>query len=104
VSLAGCDTVICVAPMSFDPSRPPDPRDRVIREVATRALLRATGRLRRQGIRVVTLTPGPKEVAVQGVNLMRSTALEQVAEVAYAETVAHLRQLKDRGHLGGVAA
>ncbi|MFZ0173066.1 MAG: patatin-like phospholipase family protein [Acidimicrobiales bacterium] len=104
VTLAGCDTVICVAPMSYDQKRPPDPRDRVIREVATRALVRATGRLQRQGIRVVTLSPGPKEVVVQGVNLMRSTDLERVAEVAYAETVAHLRQLKGRGHLGGVAA
>jgi NTE family protein len=103
-SLAGCDTVICVAPMSYDPSRPPDPRDRVLREVSTRALVRATDRLRRQGIRVVALTPGPKEVAVQGVNLMRSTDLERVAEVAYSETGIHLRQLNNRGDLGGVAA
>lgn len=103
-SLAGCDTVLCVAPMSYDPNRSPDVRDRVIREVATRALVRATDRLRRQGIRVVTLAPGPKEVAAQGVNLMRSSGLEKVAEVAHAETVAHLRLLKSRGHLGGVAA
>lgn len=104
VSLAGCDTVLCVAPLSYDPNRPPEPRDRVIREVATRALVRATERLRRQGIRVVTLAPGPTEVGVQGVNLMRGTGLERVGEVAYAETVAHLRLLKQRGHLGGVAA
>jgi NTE family protein len=103
-SLGGCDTVICVAPMSYDPARPPDARDRVLREVSTRLLVRATDRLRRQGIRVVTLSPGPKEVAVQGVNLMRSTDLERVAEVAYDETVARLRQLRHDGELGGVAA
>ncbi|MGA2211145.1 MAG: patatin-like phospholipase family protein [Acidimicrobiales bacterium] len=103
-SLAGCDTVVCVAPMSYDPDRPPDPRDRMVREVSTRALVRATARLRRQGIRVVTLSPGPREVAAQGVNLMRSTDLARVAEVAHAETVAHLRSLKRRGNLGGAAA
>ncbi len=95
-SLAGCDTVLCVAPMSYDPNRPPEPRDRVIREVSTRALLRSTDRLRRQGIRVVTLAPGPKEVRTQGVNLMRSNDLERVSDVAYTETVAHLRALKKR--------
>jgi hypothetical protein len=103
-SLAGCDTVVCVAPMSYDPDRPPEARDRMVREVSTRALVRATARLRRQGIRVVTLSPGPREVAAQGVNLMRSTDLARVAEVAHDETVAHLRALKRRGSLGGVAA
>lgn len=103
-SLAGCDTVLCVAPMAFDPGRPPETRDRLIREVSTRALFRATDRLRRQGIRVVTLAPGPREVAAQGINLMRSTGLEHVADVAYGETVAHLRQLKRRRRRGGAAA
>lgn len=103
-SLAGCDTVLCVAPLSFDPARPPEARDRVVREVSTRALVRATDRLRRQGIRVVTLAPGPREVAAQGVNLMRSTGLEHVADVAYGETVAHLRRLKQRHRRGGAAA
>ena len=42
-SLAGCDTVVCVAPMSYDPDRPPDPRDRMVREVSTRALVRGDG-------------------------------------------------------------
>ncbi len=103
-SLAGCDTVLCVAPMSFDPARPPEPRDRVIREVSTRALVRATDRLSRQGIRVVTLAPGPREVAAQGMNLMRSNGLEDVADVAYGETVAHLRRLKRRRRSRGAAA
>jgi hypothetical protein len=35
---------------------------------------------------------------------MRSTDLARVAEVAHDETVAHLRALKRRGSLGGVAA
>lgn len=103
-SLAGCDTVICVPPMSYDPKRPPAPRDRLIREVSTRALARASERLARQGARVVMLAPGPEEVAVQGVKLMRSTDLERVAEAAYSGTIAQLRRLKGSGRLGGVAA
>lgn len=87
VALAGCKRVICVAPMSYDPRRPPDTRNRVIREVPTRLLVREAERLRRQGIDVLMLAPGPREVAAQGANLMRGTGLAQVAEVAFEETV-----------------
>jgi NTE family protein len=104
VAQGACDTVVCVAPMSYDPARPPEVRDRALREVSTRLLLRAADRLRRQGVRVVILAPGPKEIAVQGVNLMRSSNLEQVAEIAYSETVAHLAQLRRRGGSPSAAA
>ncbi|MGD0083629.1 MAG: patatin-like phospholipase family protein [Acidimicrobiales bacterium] len=103
-ALGGCDTVVCVAPMSYDPARPPDRRDRVLREVATRALTRAADRLRRQGIRVIMFAPGPLEVLTQGVNLMRSNGLERVADVAYHETVALLRRRGRDGGVGGLAA
>ncbi len=66
VALAGCDTAICVAPMAYDLARPPEGRDRLVREVATRMLARSTERLRRLGVKVVTIAPGPAEVAVQG--------------------------------------
>ncbi len=102
-SLALCDTVICVAPMCYDPLRPPSAADRVMRAVPTRALARASARLRRQGISVVMLAPGPREVAAHGLNLMRSRNLETVAEVAYAETVTELRRLGAEGALGGLA-
>jgi NTE family protein len=103
-ALGGCDTVLCVAPMSYDPARPPDPRDRLVREVATRLLVHSMDRLRRQGIRVINLAPGPREVAVQGMKLMRSTGLERVADAAYTESVAELRRLRGGGHFDGVAA
>jgi NTE family protein len=102
--LGGCDTVLCIAPMSYDPARPPEARDRAVREVATRFLVHAAARLVRQGVRVINLAPGPREVAVQGMKLMRSTGLERVADVAYSETVAQLRRLRSGGHFDGVAA
>jgi hypothetical protein len=91
----GCDKVLCVAPMSYDLARPPDPANRATREVPTRLLTKAVARLRRQGVDVVLLAPGPREVKEQGVNLMRSRGLGLVAEVAYEETVARLRELHD---------
>lgn len=91
-SLSGCTHVICVAPMSYDPERPPDSTNRLIREVPTRLLSRDVGRLRRHGIEVLLLAPSPTEVAVQGVNLMRGSGLDEVADVAFAETIASLRR------------
>jgi len=103
-ALGGCDTVVCVAPMSYDPARPPAGRDRMLREIATRRLVTAADRLRRQGIRVIMFAPGPLETVVHGVNLMRSNGLEHVAEVAYHETAALLRRLGGDGGIGGLAA
>lgn len=103
-ALGGCDTVLCVAPMSYDPARPPEGHDRLFREVPTRFLVHATDRLRRQGIRVINLAPGPPEVSVQGMQLMRASGLERVADVAYNETISQLRRLRGGGHLDGVAA
>jgi NTE family protein len=104
VSLGGCDAALCIAPMSYDLARPPDRRDRLAREVPTRLLARAADRLRRQGVRVVVLSPGPDEIAVQGINLMRSGNLVQVAEVAYDAAVEQIRHLHTSGTLGGLAA
>ena len=90
-ALAGARRVICVAPMSYDTTRPPDSRNRLVREVPSRLLVRDVSRLRRQGVDVLLLAPGPLEVAVQGVNLMRGTGLPGVAETAFDETVIALR-------------
>lgn len=87
---SGATHAIAVAPMTFDPSRPPDRPGRILRALPTRLFLRDVARLRRHGVDVLALAPGPREVATEGVNLMRSSGLERVAEVAYAETSRHL--------------
>lgn len=92
-AVAGAERVVCVAPMSYDPKRPPDTANRVFREVATRLLVRDVGRLRRQGVDVLMLSPGPLEVATQGVNLMRGSGLPAVAKVAFEETVAAIGRM-----------
>ena len=88
---AGATRVVCIAPMAYDPDRPPDAGNRLAREVATRLLARETARLRRQGTEVLVLSPGPAEVKAQGLNLMRTSGLEKVAAIAFAETTASLR-------------
>lgn len=88
---AGARRIICVAPMSYDPRRPPDRRNRMLREVPTRLLMRDVSRLRRHGIEVLLIAPGPREVAVQGVNLMRGGGLPDVAKIAFDETVLALQ-------------
>ena len=91
----GADRVICVAPMSYDPSRPPELRHRLLREVPTRLLLGAVKSLRHQGVEVMMLSPGPREVAEQGMSLMRGSGLEAVAEVAFEETKRALSHARD---------
>ncbi len=101
----GARRVVCVAPMSYDRLDPPDRANRAVREVATRLLERQASRLRRQGVEVLVLAPGRREVRVQGINLMRSSGLAEVAEVAYLETRRRLCSLehKERWRLGPAA-
>ncbi|MHB8246584.1 MAG: patatin-like phospholipase family protein [Acidimicrobiales bacterium] len=96
-AVAGASRVICVAPMSYDPVRPPDARNRLVREVATRLLVRDVGRLRRQGVEVLMLAPGPREIAAHGINLMRGTGLPAIAEVAFDETIKALASSPQAG-------
>jgi NTE family protein len=68
---AGVDEVYVLAPMaSIETDRPRKPHERVERRLITLALLREATALRSAGIRVTILTPGPRDLAVMGVNLM----------------------------------
>ncbi len=90
-AIGDCSEVVCVAPLAYDLGDPPAPGERLLRAVATRRLWRSVARLRRQGTKVVVLAPGRRESAVHGYNFMRSGRLEDVATVAYEETVEKLR-------------
>lgn len=88
--LDGATHVIAVAPMAYDPARPPDTRARLLRALPTRLFLRDVTHLRRRGVDVLPLAPSGAEAATEGINLMRSCGLENVAEVAYQETLRHM--------------
>ncbi len=86
VAGTGVDEVYVLAPMaSIDPGRTRKPHERLerrVRALATGALLRDAAALRRLGIRVTVLTPGPEDLAVMGVNLMDPRRREQVLETS----------------------
>lgn len=101
---AGCDVAICVAPLVYDPKRPPPLVERTYRHFATQWLAREVAAARRDGLRVLVLAPGPDAISAHGYNFMRGTGLDQVAEVAYHETSRFLRGLGAASGLLGAAA
>jgi NTE family protein len=71
---AGVDEVYVLAPtasvVTDRPRKPHERLERRLRWLITHALLREAEALRRLGIRVTVLTPGPEDLAAMGVNLM----------------------------------
>lgn len=85
-TLAGCDVIIGVAPMAYDPSDPPCAGHRLFRRIPSRALSAETAGARRVGARVVLIRPTSYEVDLHGLNLMRRHGLDVIAQAAYDAT------------------
>jgi NTE family protein len=83
---AGCRTIVCVAPMAYDPQRPPDALRQLVRRIPARALARETAFARSRGADVLLVRPTARELRVHGGNLMRADAGEQIARAAYEST------------------
>jgi NTE family protein len=79
----GCDLIIGIAPMAYEPVDAPDPVRQLVRLIPTRALSRETAYARRKGAEVLLIRPTAAELAVHGANLMRPTAGEEIARSAY---------------------
>jgi NTE family protein len=92
VARAGCDAVIAVAPLAFDPRRPPGPLGLAVRNPATAMLAAEAALVRRRGTGVVLVRPCRDQIRLHGRNLMRSTGLERVAEAAYETTRRQVRR------------
>ena len=101
---AGCDVAVCVAPLAYDSNQPPPFADRTFRHFTMRWLAREVASARRNGLRVVVVAPGPESIQVHGLNMMRGHGLEQVAFVAYHETIRWLRSPQVSSSLLGAAA
>ena len=82
----GCDLIIGVAPMAYEPVDAPDPLRQVVRLVPTRALSREAAYARGRGAEVLLIRPTAAELAVHGANLMRPDAGEEIAKAAYQAT------------------
>jgi NTE family protein len=79
----GCDLIIGVAPMAYEPIDAPDPIRQLVRLIPTRALSRETTYARRKGAEVLLIRPTAAELAVHGANLMRPDAGEEIARASY---------------------
>jgi NTE family protein len=86
--LRGTDVqeVYVLAPMaSTEPDHPLQPHlrlERRVRQLLTRLLLREAKALGAQGKRVTVVTPGPRDLAVMGANLMDPKRRQAVLEVS----------------------
>jgi len=83
---AGCETIVCLAPMAYDTASPPTPPERVLRSFAQGRLDAEAALARRKGARLLLLRPTRREVRLHGLNLMRRRRWEDVARAAYEET------------------
>jgi NTE family protein len=86
--LGGTDVreIYVLAPMaSTEPDHPLQPHlrlERRVRQLLTRLLLREAKALGAQGKRVTVVTPGPRDLAVMGANLMDPKRRQAVLEVS----------------------
>jgi NTE family protein len=101
---AGCDLIIGVAPLAYDPDAPPGPLIQLARRVPTRALAQEAGTARRQGAQVLLLRPSAAEVRAHGINLMRGAALDRTARDAYESTARSIATDRFRHALADLAA
>jgi NTE family protein len=88
-ALSGTDVqdIYVLAPMaSTEPDHPLQPHlrlERRLRQLLTRILLRQAKKLAAQGKQVTILTPGPRDLAVMGANLMDLRRSEAVLETSF---------------------
>jgi NTE family protein len=106
-ALNGTDVhdIYVLAPMaSTEPDHPLQPHlrlERRLRQLLTRILLREAKRLAAQGKQVTILTPGPRDLAVMGANLMDPRRRQAVLETSFRTSATALASL---GGLGSNAA
>jgi NTE family protein len=95
---ADVDDIYVLAPMaSTEADLPLQPHLRIerrLRQLLTRILLRQAKTLAAQGKRVTILTPGPRDLAVMGVNPMDPRRTEAVLETSFRTSAAALATLR----------
>lgn len=85
-SRAGCDVIIGVIPMAFDTQPGPDVVSQLVRRLPSRRLAAEVAAARRRGVKVLLFRPTADEVRLHGLNLMRRTGWDTIAQAAYDAT------------------
>lgn len=83
---AGCERIIGVVPLAFDTASRPSHAMQLARRIPARALASEVSYARSQGSSVLLVRPTGPEVRLHGLNLMRATGLDAVAQAAYDAT------------------
>ena len=97
--LGGTDVqdIYVLAPMaSTEPDHPLQPHlqmERGLRQVLTAVLVRQAKALAARGKRVTVLTPGPRDLAAMGINLMDPRRRQDVLELSFRTSADALAQL-----------
>jgi NTE family protein len=100
----GCDLVIGVVPMAFDPSTAPCLLGQLIRRVPARSLAGEVTYARGKGVEVLLFRPDRDELRLHGIDLMRPVGLERVAQAAYDTAARTLSTDRFRAALADLAA
>jgi NTE family protein len=101
--LGGTDVqdVYVLAPMaSTEPDHPLQPHlrmERRLRQLLTHVLVRQARALAARGTRVTVLTPGPRDLAAMGINLMDPRRREAVLELSFRTSADALARLDRTG-------
>jgi len=102
---AGCDLVICSAPMAFDTGGSmPSPLAQLVRRIPARMVIDEMDLARRRGSEVLLIRPSAAELRIHGVNMMRSSGWDVVARAAYDSACRQLASDRFRQVLGERAA
>lgn len=82
----GCEVIIAVAPMAYDPELEVPLRRRLTRRIGHRSLRNESLMARARGAEVLLVRPSDADVRVQGVNPMRASGADEIAHTAYEST------------------
>lgn len=92
------DVYVLAAMASTEPDHPLQPHlrmERRLRQVLTHAVVRQARSLAARGTRVTLLTPGPRDLAAMGVNLMDPRRKQAVLELSFRTSADALAALDD---------
>lgn len=98
---AGCDLIVGVAPMAYDPSSAPGAIRQLVRRMPSRALAREARHARELGSSVLLVRPCAEELDVHGVDALRPEDPRAIAQAAYDRTARLLETPRFRRVLAG---
>ena len=83
---AGCDLIVGIAPMAYDPSSAPGAVRQLVRRMPSRALAKEARHARNLGSSVLLVRPCAQELDVHGMDALRPEDPKAIAQAAYDRT------------------